>query len=37
VRCLKYMRSLSHGDAAAYDRGRRACNRQYYPGPGHDH
>ena len=37
VRCLKYMKSLAHGDAAAYDRGRRACNRQYFPGPGHDH
>ena len=30
--------SLAHGDAAAYDRGRRACNRQYYPGhPGYDY
>jgi hypothetical protein len=37
VRCLKYVSALSQGDAAAYDRGRRACNRQYYPGPGHDH
>jgi hypothetical protein len=38
VRCLKYVSSLAHGDAAAYDRGRRACNRQYYPGhPGYDY
>jgi hypothetical protein len=31
VRCLKYVSALAHGDDAAYDRGRRACNRQYYP------
>ena len=31
VRCLKYVSALAHGDPAAYDRGRRACNRQYYP------
>jgi hypothetical protein len=38
VRCLKYVSGLAHGDAAAYDRGRRACNRQYYPGhPGYDY
>jgi hypothetical protein len=38
VRCLKYVSALSHGDNAAYDRGRRACNRQYYPGhPGYDY
>ncbi len=38
VRCLKYVSGLSRGDAAAYDRGRRACNRQYYPGrPGNDY
>ncbi|MCK1362113.1 hypothetical protein [Bradyrhizobium sp. 199] len=38
VRCLKYVSALSRGDAAAYDRGRRACNRQYYPGhPGYDY
>ena len=38
VRCLKYVSALAHGNAAAYDRGRRACNRQYYPGrPGYDY
>lgn len=38
VRCLKYVSALAHGDAAAYDRGRRTCNRQYYPGhPGYDY
>jgi len=38
VRCLKYVSGLAHGDAAAYDRGRRACNRQYYPNkPGVDY
>jgi hypothetical protein len=38
VRCLKYVSALSRGDAAAYDRGRRTCNRQYYPGrPGYDY
>ena len=38
VRCLKYVSALAHGSAAAYDRGRRACNRQYYPGrPGYDY
>jgi hypothetical protein len=31
VRCLKYISALAHGDDAAYDRGRRACNRQYFP------
>ena len=31
VRCLKYVSALSKGDSAADDRGRRACNRQYYP------
>ena len=38
VRCLKYVRSLSHGDDAAYNRGRKTCNRQYYPNkPGVDY
>jgi hypothetical protein len=38
VRCLKYVSGLAHGDAAAYDRGRRACNRQYFPNhPGYDY
>lgn len=38
VRCLRYVSALAHGDAAAYDRGRRTCNRQYYPGrPGYDY
>jgi hypothetical protein len=38
VRCLKYVSGLAHGNAAAYDRGRRTCNRQYYPGrPGYDY
>ena len=38
VRCLKYVSALAHGNEAAYDRGRRACNRQYYPGrPGYDY
>jgi hypothetical protein len=38
VRCLKYVSAISHGSDAAYDRGRRACNRQYYPGkPGYDY
>ena len=32
VRCLKYVTALSNGSAAAYDQGRRACNKQYYPG-----
>ncbi len=32
VRCLQYVSGLARGDAAAFDRGRRACNRQYYPG-----
>jgi len=31
VRCLKYVSGLANGDEAAYDRGRRACNRQYFP------
>lgn len=31
VRCLKYVSALANGSEAAYDRGRRACNRQYYP------
>jgi hypothetical protein len=31
VRCLKYVSGLANGDAAAYDRGRKACNKQYYP------
>jgi hypothetical protein len=31
VRCLKYVSALAHGSEAAYDRGRRACNRQYFP------
>ena len=38
VRCLKYVSALSHGDPAAYDRGRRACNRAWYPNhPGYDY
>jgi hypothetical protein len=38
VRCLQYVRGLSHGDDAAYNRGRKACNRQYYPNkPGVDY
>jgi hypothetical protein len=38
VRCLKYVSGLAHGDPAAYDRGRRACNRQYYANkPGVDY
>jgi hypothetical protein len=38
VRCLKYVSGLAHGDPAAYDRGRRTCNRTYYPGrPGYDY
>jgi hypothetical protein len=31
VRCLKYVSGLANGNEAAYDRGRRACNRQYFP------
>ena len=31
MRCLQYVSGLAHGDAAAFDRGRRACNRQYFP------
>ena len=38
VRCLKYVSGLANGDQAAYDRGRRACNRAYYPNkPGVDY
>ncbi len=38
VRCLQYVRGISHGDEAAYNRGRKACNRQYYPNkPGVDY
>jgi len=31
VRCLQYMSGLAHGDAAAFDGGRRICNKNYYP------
>lgn len=32
MRCLQYFSIRAHGDAAAYDQGRRFCNRQYFPG-----
>jgi hypothetical protein len=43
VRCLKYMSALSKNhppgqQEAAYDRGRRHCNKMYYPNtPGAQH
>lgn len=31
VRCLQYVSGLSQGDPVKYDRGRRTCNRTYFP------